>query len=62
MWIVMFSDEVVGTFIDEGSKAFDTKEKAECYANQLNKEIADEWDTKVEDLNNYYTPIFVEKG
>jgi len=62
MWIVMFSDEYAGAFVDEGSKVFDTKEKAECYANQLNKEIADEWDTKVEDLGDYYTPIFVEKG
>ena len=41
MYIVLFYEEYVGNSVDEYSKIFESKAKANQYKNKLNKEFAE---------------------
>ena len=62
MYIVLFYEEYVGNSVDEYSKIFESKAKANQYKNKLNKEFAEVNRCKIENLGDYYIVEEIEKG
>ena len=61
MFVVVFYEKYAGCSLDNYSKIFESFEKAQKYADELNLDFAKANDCSVEDLGDYYIVKKIKK-